>query len=210
MADTKKYKLVKNKGGKNKVVKIYGVKKQLYVKVKTRTLYVVSKGKMMKLSKYKQMKKTANANKKTVKRKTVKRKTVKRTRKIKKTGGARGWTIDRYLNLPFWDVGLVEDLYEDHNIQGIRTARFTIDLVVLQNIFPDHINNPYQANSFRAMRENQAKVLKDWIAIYYLPGVRLGANDLRKSYIKSQLLHEDIEFYNKVVELENQRNNGGY
>jgi hypothetical protein len=94
MADTKKYKLVKNKGGKNKVVKIYGVKKQLYVKVKTRTLYVVSKGKMMKLSKYKQMKKTANANKKTVKRKTVKRKTVKRktvkrTRKIKKTGGER-------------------------------------------------------------------------------------------------------------------------
>lgn len=57
MVDTKKYKLVKNKGGKNKVVKIYGVKKQLYVKVKTRTLYVMSKGKMMKLSKYKQMKK---------------------------------------------------------------------------------------------------------------------------------------------------------
>lgn len=92
MVDTKKYKLVKNKGGKNKVVKIYGVKKQLYVKVKTRTLYVMSKGKMMKLSKYKQMKKTANTNKKTVKRKVtnkkpIKTKNLKKKRKTKKQEG---------------------------------------------------------------------------------------------------------------------------
>lgn len=91
MIDSKKYKLLKNKSGKNKVVKIYGVKKVIYVKVKTRTLYVMSKGKLMKLSKYKQMKKKVNSKKNTDKTKNVKRgeskrKNVKRrvSKKIKK------------------------------------------------------------------------------------------------------------------------------
>ena len=40
----------------------------------------MSKGKMMKLSKYKQMKKTANTNKKTVKRKTTNKKALLKQR----------------------------------------------------------------------------------------------------------------------------------
>ena len=93
MVDKRKYILFKQKNGKNKVVKIYGVKKQLYVLIKTRKLYVKSKGKMMKLSRYKEIKKTANSKKKTVKRKNVKKggavkkRGVKKERKRKKKGG---------------------------------------------------------------------------------------------------------------------------
>lgn len=88
MQNSKRYRKLKNKTGKNKLVKIYGVKKQLYVMIKTRKLYVISKGKMMKLSKYKAMKKTANSKKKQVKRKTVKRAPAKKkTFKKKKTAG---------------------------------------------------------------------------------------------------------------------------
>lgn len=91
MQNSKRYRKLKNKTGKNKLVKIYGVKKQLYVMIKTRKLYVISKGKMMKLSKYKAMKKTANSKKKQVKRKTVKRAPAKKkTVKKKKTAGYYG------------------------------------------------------------------------------------------------------------------------
>ena len=163
MVDTKKYKLVKNKGGKNKVVKIYGVKKQLYVKVKTRTLYVMSKGKMMKLSKYKQMKKTANTNKKTVKRKTtnkkpIKTKNLKKKRKTKKTGG-EFQTLEEYLRYPFWDIGTVEQIYTKFGMAGIRQARFTIEEVTKQGSF----NHPFT-------NRKQGEALYNWLREYVTSG----------------------------------------
>jgi len=92
-------------------------------------------------------------------------------------------------------------------MEGIRQARFTIEQVVLQNIFPPHIdtNNPHLVNSFRSMREGQAKVLKDWIGIFYHRFSGQNYPSLRKSYIQSRLYSEDIYFYNKVIELENKR-----
>lgn len=54
--DSKKYKLVKGKTGKSKKVVVMGVKKVLYKKVGSQKLYVISKGRMMNLVKYKKMK----------------------------------------------------------------------------------------------------------------------------------------------------------
>lgn len=56
MVDSKKYKLVKGKSGKAKKVVVMGVKKVLYKKMGSQKLYVVSKGRMMNLVKYKKMK----------------------------------------------------------------------------------------------------------------------------------------------------------
>ena len=56
MVDSKKYKLVKGKTGKAKKIVVMGVKKVLYKKVGSQKLYVVSKGRMMNLVKYKKMK----------------------------------------------------------------------------------------------------------------------------------------------------------
>lgn len=177
MVDTKKYKLVKNKGGKNKVVKIYGVKKQLYVKVKTRTLYVMSKGKMMKLSKYKQMKKTANTNKKTVKRKTtnkkpIKTKNLKKKRKTKKTGGMEFQSVEEFLRYPFWDEGTVGRLYTKFGMVGIRQARFTIEEVTKQG----SLNHP-----LALMRRKQGEALYNWLREYVTSGMAAARGEQRNA-----------------------------
>lgn len=52
-----KYKIVRGKTGKSKKVIVAGVKKVLYLKEGSRKLYVISKGRMMNLTKYKKMKK---------------------------------------------------------------------------------------------------------------------------------------------------------
>ena len=52
-----KYTIIKGKTGKSKKVNVEGVKKVLYKKDGNRKMYVVSKGKMMQLTKYKEMKK---------------------------------------------------------------------------------------------------------------------------------------------------------
>ena len=52
-----KYTIIKSKNGKSKKVVVEGVKKVLYKKDGSRKMYVVSKGKMMQLTKYKEMKK---------------------------------------------------------------------------------------------------------------------------------------------------------
>ena len=56
MVNSKKYKLVKGKTGKSKKVVVMGVKKVLYKKVGSQKLYVISKGRMTNLVKYKKMK----------------------------------------------------------------------------------------------------------------------------------------------------------
>ena len=56
MVNSKKYKLVKGNTGKSKQVVVMGVKKVLYKKVGSQKLYVISKGRMMNLVKYKKMK----------------------------------------------------------------------------------------------------------------------------------------------------------
>lgn len=80
MVDSKKYKLVKGKTGKSKKVVVMGVKKVLYKKVGSQKLYVLSKGRMMNLVKYKKMKMADKS------------KSVPKKRKVKKTkrggGGA--------------------------------------------------------------------------------------------------------------------------
>ena len=63
-----KYTIVKNKIGKSKKVIVEGVKKVLYKKDGSRKMYVVSKGKMMQLTKYKEMKKKKGNVKKVKKR----------------------------------------------------------------------------------------------------------------------------------------------
>lgn len=82
-----KYKIVRGKTGKSKKVIVAGVKKVLYSKEGTRKLYVISKGRMMNLVKYKKMKMkkmTMKSTKKTVK-KSPKKKTQKK--KNRKNGG---------------------------------------------------------------------------------------------------------------------------
>jgi hypothetical protein len=56
-----KYTIIKSKNGKSKKVVVEGVKKVLYKKDGSRKMYVVSKGKMMQLTKYKEIKKKAKA-----------------------------------------------------------------------------------------------------------------------------------------------------
>lgn len=51
-----KYSIVKTKTGKSKKVVVAGVKKVLYKKEGSMKMYVLSKGKMMNLVKYKKMK----------------------------------------------------------------------------------------------------------------------------------------------------------
>tara|TARA_B110000858_G_scaffold101301_1_gene116405 strand:+ start:2629 stop:2967 length:339 start_codon:yes stop_codon:yes gene_type:complete len=51
-----KYKIVKGKTGKSKKVVVQGVKKILYKKTGSQKMYVMSKGKMMNLVKYRKMK----------------------------------------------------------------------------------------------------------------------------------------------------------
>ena len=63
-----KYIIVKDKSGKSKKVIVEGVKKVLYKKDGSRKMYVVSKGKMMQLTKYKEMKKKKGNVKKVKKR----------------------------------------------------------------------------------------------------------------------------------------------
>ena len=55
MAESK-YKILKGKTGKTKKVVIKGVKKVLYKKTGSQKLYVMSKGRMINLVKYKKMK----------------------------------------------------------------------------------------------------------------------------------------------------------
>ena len=55
MAESK-YKILKGKTGKTKKVVVEGVKKVLYKKTGSQKLYVMSKGRMMNLVKYKKMK----------------------------------------------------------------------------------------------------------------------------------------------------------
>jgi len=76
MVDSKKYKLVKGKTGKAKKIVVMGVKKVLYKKVGSQKLYVVSKGRMMNLVKYKKMK--------------MADKSVSKKRKVRKTKGGYG------------------------------------------------------------------------------------------------------------------------
>lgn len=72
-----KYTIIKDKKGKSKKVVVEGVKKVLYKKEGNRKMYVVSKGKMMQLTKYKEMKKKQKSKnaKKSVKSKLNKKKT---------------------------------------------------------------------------------------------------------------------------------------
>lgn len=73
MVDSNKYKLVKGKTGKSKKVVVMGVKKVLYKKVGSQKLYVISKGRMMNLVKYKKMKMAdKSVSKKRKVRKTIK------------------------------------------------------------------------------------------------------------------------------------------
>jgi len=51
-----KYTIIKGKTGKSKKVIVEGTKKVLYKKAGSRKMYVMSKGKMMQLTKYKKMK----------------------------------------------------------------------------------------------------------------------------------------------------------
>ena len=70
-----KYTIIKGKTGKSKKVNVEGVKKVLYKKDGNRKKYVVSKGKMMQLTKYKEMKKKQKKSvKKSVKSKLNKKK----------------------------------------------------------------------------------------------------------------------------------------
>ena len=85
MVDSKKYKLVKGKTGKAKKIVVMGVKKVLYKKVGSQKLYVVSKGRMMNLVKYKKMK---MADKSVSKKRKV--------RKTKKGGAACGTHFSEY------------------------------------------------------------------------------------------------------------------
>ena len=80
MVDSKKYKLVKGKTGKSKKVVVMGVKKVLYKKVGSQKLYVISKGRMMNLVKYKKMKMAD---------KSVSKK--RKARKTKRGGGAENF-----------------------------------------------------------------------------------------------------------------------
>ena len=52
-----KYTIIKSKTGKSKKIVVEGVKKMLYKKDRSIKMYVVSKSKMMQLTKYKEMKK---------------------------------------------------------------------------------------------------------------------------------------------------------
>ena len=56
MVKKSKYSIVKSKTGKAKKVIVAGVKKVLYKKQGSMSMYVVSKGRHMKLTKYKKMK----------------------------------------------------------------------------------------------------------------------------------------------------------
>lgn len=96
-----KYKIVRGKTGKSKKVIVAGVKKVLYSKEGTRKLYVISKGRMMNLVKYKKMKmkkmeamkKTKKTVKKTVK-KVVKKSPKKKTQKKKNRKSGGGSLLD--------------------------------------------------------------------------------------------------------------------
>jgi len=68
-----KYKLVKTKSGKSKKIVIKGVKKILYKKKGSNKLYVVSKGKMMNVVKYRKMKEKQLTSSTKKKRKSSKR-----------------------------------------------------------------------------------------------------------------------------------------
>lgn len=101
MVNTKKYRLLKNKMGKNKKIEVFGVKKLLYIMINTKKLYVISKGKMMKLSKYKKIKKEE------VKKKVEKKKKVQKKKKVDKKGGTRRIYGQENLNpnpdrTPYW------------------------------------------------------------------------------------------------------------
>lgn len=66
-----KYSIVKGKTGKTKKVVVEGVKKALYKKLGSMTMYVLTKGRHMKLSKYKKMK--TNTKNSPVKKRRVKK-----------------------------------------------------------------------------------------------------------------------------------------
>ena len=68
-----KYKLVKTKSGKSKKIVIKGVKKILYKKKGSNKLYVISKGKMMNVVKYRKMKEKKSTSSTKRKRKSTKR-----------------------------------------------------------------------------------------------------------------------------------------
>lgn len=68
-----KYKLVKTKSGKSKKIVIKGVKKILYKKKGSNKLYVISKGKMMNVVKYRKMKEKQSTSSTKRKRKSTKR-----------------------------------------------------------------------------------------------------------------------------------------
>tara|TARA_Y100000385_G_scaffold262782_1_gene294705 strand:+ start:160 stop:432 length:273 start_codon:yes stop_codon:yes gene_type:complete len=81
-----KYRIVRGKTGKSKKIIVAGVKKVLYLKEGSRKLYVISKGRMMNLTKYKKMKKMAM---KSPKKSSSKRLTSSKKRRIvrKRRGG---------------------------------------------------------------------------------------------------------------------------
>tara|TARA_Y100000389_G_scaffold135130_1_gene132685 strand:- start:61 stop:351 length:291 start_codon:yes stop_codon:yes gene_type:complete len=92
-----KYKIVRGKTGKSKKVIVAGVKKVLYLKEGSRKLYVISKGRMMNLTKYKKMKKMAmKSPKKSSSKKTSPKRSSSKKRKVvrKKRRGGGGSLID--------------------------------------------------------------------------------------------------------------------
>jgi hypothetical protein len=84
-----KYKIVRGKTGKSKKVIVAGVKKVLYLKEGSRKLYVISKGRMMNLTKYKKMKKMVmKSPKKSSPKRSSSSKKKKLVRKKRRSGGS--------------------------------------------------------------------------------------------------------------------------
>ena len=85
-----KYTIIKSKNGKSKKVVVKGVKKVLYKKDGSRKMYVVSKGKMMQLTKYKEMKKKQKQKQKQKSKNTQKKSKLNKKKSLKSKRG--GWT----------------------------------------------------------------------------------------------------------------------
>lgn len=83
-----KYKIVRGKTGKSKKVIVAGIKKVLYSKEGSRKLYVISKGRMMNLVKYKKMKKMAMKSTKKIVKKSPKKKTQRKKYRKNRGGGS--------------------------------------------------------------------------------------------------------------------------
>ena len=88
-----KYKIIKSKTGKSKNVIVAGVKKVLYLKEGSRKLYVISKGRMMNLTKYKKMKKIAM---KSPSKKSSSKKSSSKKRKVIRKRTRRGGSLLDY------------------------------------------------------------------------------------------------------------------